>query len=189
MSLSLRSNGREWPRAYVWELCHCATPWQSTTCIKKDERNSFLYTDEHLRALLPEADVSAETTQQLAASSTSGGQVLPDVYAIGDCAQIEGVALPATAQVAAQKGKYVAGVLNGQIAAGKKFSFKNMGQMAALGGGKAIVDSPQAKIHGRWAWIIWRSAYTFMSLSNRNRILVPFFWAVNRIFGRDLNRF
>ncbi|CEH14014.1 NADH-dehydrogenase (ubiquinone) [Ceraceosorus bombacis] len=171
----------------VWSTGVCSTPLvKSITCIKKDERNSFLYTNEHLRALAPQGEVEATSSSE---ATPSAPRVLPDVYAIGDCAQIEGVPLPATAQVAAQKGKYVASVLNGKTSPETKFTFKNMGQMAALGGGKAIVDSPQAKIHGRWAWIIWRSAYTFMSLSNRNRILVPFFWAVNRIFGRDLNRF
>ncbi|PWN41040.1 FAD/NAD(P)-binding domain-containing protein [Ceraceosorus guamensis] len=171
----------------VWSTGVCSTPLvKSITCIKKDERNSFLYTNEHLHALASQGEVEATSSSE---ATPSAPKVLSDVYAIGDCAQIDGVPLPATAQVAAQKGKYVASVLNGKISPETKFTFKNMGQMAALGGGKAIVDSPQAKIHGRWAWIIWRSAYTFMSLSNRNRILVPFFWAVNRIFGRDLNRF
>eukprot|EP00128_Syssomonas_multiformis_P017223 Colp12_sorted_trinity150504_noHs@10067 len=66
-----------------------------------------------------------------------------EVYAIGDCATIEGNDLPATAQVANQKGKYLAKALN-QLARGKEpapFSYRHMGMMTYVGGYRALMDA------------------------------------------------
>lgn len=38
-----------------------------------------------------------------------------NVYAIGDCARIEGIPLPATAQVAERQGRYLAKTLSGPM--------------------------------------------------------------------------
>lgn len=187
----------------VWSTGICASPLvKRTKSIAKDDGNSFFLTDDQLRVL------SAPTGHQLAPHSAEAVskkddrnpkssvalQFVENVYAIGDCAQIQGKFLPATAQVASQKGKHLAHVLNGKMgedpeADEKVFKHRDMGSMASLGSGSAIVDSPNAKAQGRIAWVIWRSAYTYMSLSWRNRLLVPFFWTVNRFFGRDLTRF
>lgn len=167
----------------VWSTGICASPLvKSTVSIAKDPTNQFFLTDDHLRILEPAASEGAEKTH------------VEGVWGIGDCSQIEGKMLPATAQVASQKGKHLAAVLNGEMDHDTEegetvFKHKNMGAMASLGKGSAIVDSPNAKAQGRLAWVIWRSAYTWMSLSWRNRILVPFFWTINKVFGRDLTRF
>lgn len=167
----------------VWSTGICASPLvKSTNSIAKDENNQFFLTDDHLRVLRPATSEGAEKNHY------------DGVWGIGDCSQIEGKFLPATAQVASQKGKHLASVLNGEMDHDTEdgetvFKHKNMGAMASLGKGSAIVDSPSAKAQGRLAWVIWRSAYTWMSLSNRNRLLVPFYWTINKIFGRDLTRF
>lgn len=119
----------------VWSTGICASPLvKRTTCISKDETNSFFQTDNQLRVL------------------DNDQTPLDDVFALGDCAQIEGKPLPATAQVASQKGKHLAFVLNGHMddENGEKiFKHKDMGSMASLGSGSAIVDSPKAKAQGR----------------------------------------
>ncbi|UZJ56312.1 hypothetical protein CBS101457_005632 [Exobasidium rhododendri] len=171
----------------VWSTGNTASPLvESTTCFLKDERNNHFVTDNRLRVLLPNAEAKDD---QFEAS--------PDVFALGDCAQIQKQALPATAQVASAKGRHLASVLNDLPGDGALvpetektiFTYKNMGAMASLGGGTAIIDGPKAKAQGKVAWVIWRSAYTLMSMSWRNRFLVPGFWMVNRIFGRNLTRF
>lgn len=50
--------------------------------------------------------------------------------------------LPATAQVAAQKAKHLARIMNGEMEneEERRFRHKNMGSMASIGGGKAIVS-------------------------------------------------
>ncbi|KZT30108.1 FAD/NAD(P)-binding domain-containing protein [Neolentinus lepideus HHB14362 ss-1] len=127
-----------------------------------------------------------------------GGGAGGDVWAIGDAAVMEGVVLPATAQVAKQKARYVAGRLNGMLEGrdvGRPFEWRNMGTLAYVGEEQALYDRSQAKggPKTKWAgmvsWVLWRSAYASMALSVRNKILVPTLWLVNWIFGRDLSRF
>ncbi|KAG7095627.1 hypothetical protein E1B28_006351 [Marasmius oreades] len=123
----------------------------------------------------------------------------PDVWAIGDAASIEGDPMPATAQVANQKAAYLVKKLN-KVVRDKEytqpFKFNNRGSLAYIGNWKAVYDrsavdkdGPLSKETGRTAWLIWRSAYFTMTLSARNKILVPFYWFLNWIFGRDLTRF
>ncbi|KAJ7291043.1 NDE1, mitochondrial external NADH dehydrogenase [Mycena rebaudengoi] len=115
------------------------------------------------------------------------GTINPDVWGIGDCAQIEGAVLPATAQVANQKAKYLVKKLN-KLAkdqdSPKPFKFENQGSLAYIGDWKAIYDNSGkddkliSKESGRVAWLLWRSAYFTMTLSWRNKILVPLYWCV-----------
>ncbi|GLB41734.1 putative protein with domain-containing protein [Lyophyllum shimeji] len=125
------------------------------------------------------------------------GTVNDAVWAIGDCSVIDGAPLPATAQVANQKGKYLVKALNGiarDQPISKPFEFRSLGNLAYVGNWKAIYDRPGAegflsRESGRLAWLLWRSAYFTRTLSIRNRILLPFYWFFNWIFGRDLSRF
>lgn len=68
--------------------------------VKKDDKAGRIVTDGHLRVLQP--------TQK----EDGGSQIVPDVYAIGDCSVIEGEELPSTAQVASQKGAWLKKRLN-----------------------------------------------------------------------------
>ncbi|GJJ14693.1 hypothetical protein Clacol_008960 [Clathrus columnatus] len=65
------------------------------------------------------------------------GQVMEDIWAIGDAAVCEKERLPATAQVAYQEAKYVAKQLNAIAKGGQPsnaaFEFKNLGTLAYLG--------------------------------------------------------
>jgi NADH:ubiquinone reductase (non-electrogenic) len=113
------------------------------------------------------------------------------VYALGDCAAVGETPLPATAQVAQQQGKYLAGAL-GRLRAGQPsepFRFKASGMLAYIGGGQALADLPQVKWSGRGAWLFWRSVYLTKLVSPANKIKVLFDWLKARLFGRDLSRF
>ncbi|KAH9848656.1 FAD/NAD-P-binding domain-containing protein [Lenzites betulinus] len=108
----------------------------------------------------------------------------PGRVRIGDAATIVDDPLPATAQVANQQAKHVTRRLNALIRSSRApaatpFKFQNAG--AARG--------PKGKETGRLAWLLWRSAYFTKTLSVRNKILVPMYWFMNWIFGRDLSRF
>ncbi|GAK64882.1 NDE2, mitochondrial exteRNAl NADH dehydrogenase [Moesziomyces antarcticus] len=121
------------------------------------------------------------------------GDVVPmtNVWAIGDCSS-QATPLPATAQVANQKGSYLASVFNASPTnptAQQPFKFKDKGSMASIGSNEALIDSPVGKDKGALAWLLWRSAYTIMAMSWRNRFLVPANWASNLLFGRDVGRF
>ncbi|KAI8835349.1 pyridine nucleotide-disulfide oxidoreductase-domain-containing protein [Chytridium lagenaria] len=149
-------------------------------------------TDEYFRVLEP------------------SGEVINDVYALGDCATVQGTSLPCTAQAANQKATWLVKALN-EI--GRKypdeesntalkrvepFNYKHQGSLAYLGKWKAIADlkPPASKRSisfipstGVGAWLFWRSAYFTMSVSMKNKVLIPMFWFLTWIFGRDTSRF
>lgn len=112
-------------------------------------------------------------------------------YALGDCAAVGVPPLPATAQVAQQQGKYLAGALASLREGGyvEPFRFKASGMLAYIGGGEALADLPQVKWSGRGAWLFWRSVYLTKLVSPANKIKVLFDWVKARLFGRDLSRF
>jgi len=165
----------------VWSTGLAPNPLISSISeFKKDTKTNSVLTDEHLNLI------------------RTDGTVDPDVWGIGDCAQIEGAILPATAQVANQKAQYLVKKLNNLAKdqdSPKPFKFENQGSLAYIGDWKAIYDNSgkgdkiMSKESGRVAWLLWRSAYFTMTLSWRNKILVPMYWFLNWIFGRDITRF
>jgi NADH dehydrogenase FAD-containing subunit len=119
-------------------------------------------------------------------------QILPDVFALGDCATVDTLpTLPKTAQVASQQAAFLAKRLNhpGSRAAKKGFEFRNWGTMTYLGSWKAIHQSARDELRGWVAWLLWRGAYLTRTLSVRNKVMVPVYWAVSWVFGRDISRF
>ncbi|RKO91416.1 pyridine nucleotide-disulfide oxidoreductase-domain-containing protein [Blyttiomyces helicus] len=112
------------------------------------------------------------------------GKPLKEVYALGDCATIQGKELPATAQVATQKGVWLKKHLNDLVANkgdGNAFTYNHAGAMVYTGGWTALMDLKGTSkgisfVTGKAAWLVWRSAYLSMTLSARNKVLVPYFW-------------
>jgi NADH dehydrogenase len=102
--------------------------------------------------------------------------LIPNVYALGDCAILEDTSYPATAQVASQKAGWLATRFNKGDIEQRSFTWRNLGVMAYIGNWNAIVQSGGGDVSGRAAWFIWRSAYLAKSLSWRNRILIPTYW-------------
>lgn len=114
--------------------------------------------------------------------------------------------LPATAQVAAQQGTYLARCFNSmdhceQHPEGPRrftgsghhrflpFRYKHFGQFAPLGGEQAAAELP-----GDWVSIghstqwLWYSVYASKQVSWRTRYLVVSDWARRFVFGRDSSR-
>ncbi|TGZ80419.1 FAD/NAD(P)-binding domain-containing protein, partial [Ascodesmis nigricans] len=181
-ALITKEEGRVPAGLVVWSTGLAPNPFISKglkgSGISTIERRGQVEVDNHLRALVVDKHGSLVSQDS--------------VFALGDCAAVKGTQLPATAQVASQAAKWLAKSLN---AAGKaqemerEFKFKSMGIMAYLGGWRAITQMESADITGRLAWLIWRGAYLTKSLSWRNKILIPTYWFVNWLLGRDINRF
>ena len=79
------------------------------------------------------------------------------IYALGDCAQVQGQALPCTAQAAERQGRYLAKALD-HIALPEgpepePFVFKPWGMLAYVGGYKAIHDLPVDKSKGAYMYM------------------------------------
>ncbi len=119
----------------------------------------------------------------------------PDLYAIGDCACMEGKHFPATAQVAMQSGKYLARLLNASAKSHKPrehykpFQYKHLGMLAYIGDNRAVADLPNTKLHGFVTWLFWRSVYLTRLVGLKNKVLVLFDWVKAFLFGRDVSRF
>ncbi|KAF2222044.1 hypothetical protein BDZ85DRAFT_264803 [Elsinoe ampelina] len=148
--------------------------------IQKHPRSGAIITNARLQPLLTENE--ATDPKQPHAS-------FKDVFALGDCASIEGTSLPATAQVANQKAKWLAKRLNKGDIQRSEFTFRDLGAMAYIGNWNAIMQSGGQDISGFAAWVIWRGAYLAKTVSWRNRILIATYWCVNFLFGRDISRF
>lgn len=158
--------------------------------VVKDPKAGRLQVDTHLRVQVTPTDDSFPPSP------------LRNVFALGDCAAVESKQLPATAQVANQQAVWLAKALNHaartqhnlgkefvDVGSEKDFKFHSLGIMAYLGGWRAITQSGRQEIKGRLAWVLWRTAYLSKSVSWRNRILIPTYWFVNWLLGRDINRF
>ncbi|XP_052177234.1 external alternative NAD(P)H-ubiquinone oxidoreductase B2, mitochondrial-like [Diospyros lotus] len=114
--------------------------------------------------------------------------------------------LPATAQVAAQQGLYLANCFNRMEEAEKNpegplrfratgrhrfhpFRYKHLGQFAPLGG-----EQTAAQLPGDWVSIghstqwLWYSVYASKQVSWRTRMLVVSDWIKRFVFGRDSSR-
>lgn len=135
--------------------------------VKRDAKSGSVITDDRLRVILePQDDQKGETRA-----------VMQDVYALGDCAILEGSSYPATAQVASQKAEWLAKRLNRGDLEKAGFTWKNLGVMAYIGNWRALFQSGGGgNISGRAAWILWRGAYLTKSVSFRNKILIPIYW-------------
>jgi len=112
--------------------------------VKKDAKTGSVLTDNRLRLKLV-GD---------AANNMKPEAILKDVFALGDCAIVEGTHYPATAQVASQKAYWLAKRLNKGDLDKAGFTWKNMGVMAYVGNWNALVQGGDSGgISGRLAWV------------------------------------
>ena len=148
----------------------------------KDPKGRGMVTDGYLRARTTIVGGGEE--------AVATGEVLEDVFVLGDCAVVDGnETLPKTAQVASQQAAHLAKQLNRGTAESTPFKFRNWGTLTYLGGWKAIHQSSADELKGWVAWVLWRGAYLTRSMSIRNKITVPFYWVMSWLFGRDISRF
>jgi len=125
----------------------------------------------------------------------------PEIYVIGDAAEIEGSPLPPTAQIASQQGTYVATRLNQSShndfkeapwEKHLKFSWANKGQMAFVGKKVAVLETPGKhkpfSFKGVMPWMVWKGFYFGRQFSARNRIIIAADWIRTAMFGRTMMR-
>ncbi len=109
-----------------------------------------------------------------------------NVFAIGDVALMaEGEAWPdghpQVAQPAIQQGKQLAkNLINNQK--GKpmtEFVYHDLGTMATVGKGLAVVDAPFLKFGGVIAWLVWLFIHLMNIVGVKNRLLILINWMWN----------
>jgi NADH dehydrogenase len=105
----------------------------------------------------------------------------PDVYVIGDAANVmgpEGRPLPGTAPVAKQQGAYVAARILAELQ-GKTttpFRYRDFGSLATIGRNTAVVEFGRLRLTGFLAWILWCVAHVYFLIGFRNRFSVALNW-------------
>ncbi|MCL4251950.1 MAG: NAD(P)/FAD-dependent oxidoreductase [Anaerolineae bacterium] len=151
------------------------------------------------RTVLWTAGVQASPLGQALAAATSaevdrGGRVIvepdlsvpghPDIFVIGDLAHFAhqtGEPLPGVAQVAIQQGRYVAQLI-ARRRAGKRvspFFYRDRGNMATIGRGKAVAEIGRLRLSGWLAWQIWAVVHLMYQMDVENRMLVFIQWIWN----------
>jgi len=130
------------------------------------------------------------------------------VFCIGDCAVNVDTPLAPLAQVASQQGAYLAKQFNNATVGcegdfrqkmTQRFEYFSLGSMVTFGGFQGALDMTQigkpannhnmGRLHGVMSFFMWRSAYFLKQTSFRNMIMIPMFWFLSFVFGRDISRF
>jgi len=118
---------------------------------------------------------------------------VPDVFAVGDVAlMVEDKwpnGHPQVAQPAIQQGKQLAKNLrriarNEQL---EEFTYKDLGSMATIGRGLAVVDLPFLKFQGFFAWLTWLFVHLMAIVGVKNRLFIFINWMTNYLtYKNDL---
>ena len=107
------------------------------------------------------------------------------IFAIGDvaaCISTENPkGLPMLAPVAQQQGKLLAKNIMKLIEKKemKPFAYKNKGTMATIGRRKAVVDLPNWKFQGTFAWLVWMFIHIMSLVGFRNKAVAFLDWMTN----------
>lgn len=114
------------------------------------------------------------------------------LWAAGDCAAVpkeNGEICPSTAQFAMRQGallgKNLKAFLHKETV--KPFTFKGLGELAAIGHRTAVAEIMGVRISGFFAWWLWRTIYLgkLPGLNRKFRVLID--WTLDLFFPRDIN--
>ncbi len=126
----------------------------------------------------------------------------PEIFIAGDAAalnQAGGTFLPGVAPAAKQVGHHVAKIIGSRIEGRREpgaFTYRNHGNMAAIGRRHAVADLGRFTLKGLIAWLLWSLAHIYFLIGFRNRFSVAANWAwsyltyqrgVRLITGRDMD--
>ena len=119
----------------------------------------------------------------------------PGVWALGDCAVVPdtrtGKPYPPTAQHALREAKTVAkniaAAMRGRSA--EPFSFRTLGQLAAIGRRTGVARIFGFNFSGFLAWWLWRTIYLSKLPRLEKKIRVAIDWTLDLIFTKDFVQF
>ena len=115
-----------------------------------------------------------------------------NIFALGDIAAMQTVNYPQghpmMAQPALQQGallgENIIKKINGHPM--KPFEYQDKGSMATIGRNKAVVDLPNYKFSGVFAWFVWMFVHLFSLIGFKNKAVVFLNWVYNYIrFDRE----
>ncbi|KAL1980822.1 hypothetical protein VTN96DRAFT_3517 [Rasamsonia emersonii] len=153
----------------IWATGNKARPLvEDLKTLKSDHGLKRILTNDNLQVLAPD------------------GTVIPNAYALGDAADIEGGSLPTTAEVAVQKADYLVKHLNSGTFT-RPFKYQQRALVTYTGRRDGVIGGKH-DYTGYGAWLSWRSGNFFWTRSWRRRILMCFAWLMDWIDGREIIR-
>lgn len=114
------------------------------------------------------------------------------LWSLGDCALVpdarSGGFCPPTAQHASRQGKTVANNIAAAIRGRKPkpFSFKTLGQLAAIGRRTGVANVLGFNFSGFVAWWMWRTIYLMKLPRFERKVRVALDWTLDLLFSKDL---
>ncbi len=120
-----------------------------------------------------------------------------DIFVVGDLAAIadpratDGRALPAVAPVATQAGRFVGQLLRRRFAgrqAPPPFVYRDLGSMAVIGRGSAVVDLYWMSFSGAAAFIAWLAVHLGQLHGKLNKLFVGLQWLMSFVVKRPAAR-
>lgn len=121
----------------------------------------------------------------------------PNVFVIGDAAYLvdshTGRQVPGVSQGALQMGRYVAKVIQEDLAdkrwlRDRGFHYRDLGSMATIGRSRAIVQIGRFRLSGFLAWLAWLALHITVLIGFRSRFSVLVSWIYSYVFTRRGNR-
>ena len=105
----------------------------------------------------------------------------PWVFVIGDaahCVGNDGKPLPGVAPVAMQQGRYVAQLIDQDLAPVRRspFVYADRGMLATIGRAQAVAQFGSIRASGLFAWLLWCIVHIFFLIGFRNRFRVMSEW-------------
>jgi NADH dehydrogenase len=133
---------------------------------------------------------AAPLAATLGVAAQAGGRIVvqpdltlpahPEVFVIGDMAWLEqdGAALPMTAPVAMQMGRYAGKAIlaREQGTSLPPFCYHDRGSMATIGRNAAVASAFGLHFRGYLAWLVWLLLHLYYLIGFRNRIVVMLNW-------------
>lgn len=115
-----------------------------------------------------------------------------NVFVLGDAAHLTdkstGEAYPTTAQIAIRQAKTVSSNLILKIKEKEKkqkpFTYSNRGVMATIGKRTGVALLRDQKLHGIFAWILWRTFYLSNLPTKEKKFRVSIEWFLDLFFRR-----
>jgi NADH dehydrogenase len=136
----------------------------------------------------------AKTGGRVPVSEMMEVQSHPGVWSLGDCALVpdgDGGFHPPTAQHALRQAKTVAYNIAASLRGTpqRPFTFKTIGQLAAIGRRTGVAKIFGLRFSGFPAWWMWRTIYLSKLPRWEKRIHVALGWTLDLIFSKDIVQF
>ena len=167
-SITTEAEGRTSCGMVLWTAGNKQCPLVDALDVAKTDKLPRIMTDEFLRVLKPDKTP------------------MDNVFALGDAADIKKYFLPTTAEVAIQKARYVANMLN-KDAYDQPFAYMQKALVAYIGGHDGVVKG-NPNWSGQRAWRAWRSKNLLWTKSYRRKFMIVAYWVLGWLGGTEIAR-